>query len=71
MLTDPVVTENVLTGTGDMSGISVLDGIDPGKIVVDISTNHPLVTRRIVDKIRSKGGDFVETPVVESTSMAE
>jgi hypothetical protein len=41
MLTDPVVTENVLTGAGDMSGISVLDGINPGKIVVDISTNTP------------------------------
>ena len=35
MLTDPVVIENVLTGSGDMAGSSVLDGVGLGKIVVD------------------------------------
>jgi 3-hydroxyisobutyrate dehydrogenase len=71
MLTDPVVTENVLIGTGDMRGSSVLDGVGPGKIVVDMSTNHPLVTRRIAEEVRSKGGDFVEAPVVGGTFIAE
>jgi len=71
MLTDPSVTENVLTGSGDMAGSSVLDGIGPGKIVVDMSTNHPLVTRRIAEKVRSRGGDFVEAPVVGGSFIAE
>ncbi|GBC69835.1 2-hydroxy-3-oxopropionate reductase [archaeon HR01] len=71
MLTDPIVTENVLTGTGEMRGISVLEGVGPGKIVVDMSTNHPLVTRRIAEKIRSKGGDFIEAPVVGGAFIAE
>jgi 3-hydroxyisobutyrate dehydrogenase-like beta-hydroxyacid dehydrogenase len=71
MLTDPVVTENVLTGSGDMAGSSVLDGVGPGKIVVDMSTNHPLVTRRVAEKVRSKGGDFVEAPVVGGAFIAE
>ncbi|MEM1942613.1 MAG: NAD(P)-dependent oxidoreductase [Nitrososphaerota archaeon] len=71
MLTDPAVTENVLTGAGDMKGLSVLDGVGPGKIVVDMSTNHPLVARRIAEKVRSKGGDFVEAPVVGGAFIAE
>ena len=71
MLTDPVVTENVLTGSGDLAGLSVLDGVGPGKVVVDMSTNHPLVTRRIAEKVRSKGGDFVEAPVVGGSFIAE
>ena len=71
MLTDPSVTENVLTGSGDMAGSSVLDGIGPGKIVVDMSANHPLVTRRIAEKVRSRGGDFVEAPVVGGSFIAE
>ncbi|MCS6784271.1 MAG: NAD(P)-dependent oxidoreductase [Candidatus Caldarchaeum sp.] len=71
MLTDPVVTENVLTGTGDMKGASVLDGIQRGKIVVDMSTNHPMISRRIAEKVREKGGDFVEAPVVGGAFIAE
>ncbi len=71
MLTDPVVTENVLTGSGDLAGLSVLDGVGPGKVVVDMSTNHPLVTRRIAEKVRSTGGDFVEAPVVGGSFIAE
>ncbi len=71
MLTDPVVTEDVLTGSGDMAGLSVLDGVGHGKIVVDMSTNHPLVTRRIAEKVRSRGGDFVEAPVVGGSFIAE
>lgn len=71
MLLDPIVTENVLIGTGDMRGVSVLDGIGQGKIVVDMSTNHPFSTRRIAEKIRSRGADFVEAPVVGGTFIAE
>ncbi|MEM4287742.1 MAG: NAD(P)-dependent oxidoreductase [Candidatus Caldarchaeum sp.] len=71
MLTDPLVTENVLTGTGDMKGMSVLDGVGHGKIVIDMSTNHPLVTSRMAEKFRARDADFMEAPVVGGAFIAE
>ncbi|MEM2238141.1 MAG: NAD(P)-dependent oxidoreductase [Candidatus Caldarchaeum sp.] len=67
MLLNPEVTEYVLTGTES----SVLEGLSHDKIVVDMSTNTPAVTRRIAEKIRAKDADFVEAPVIGGTFVAE
>ncbi|MCS7133949.1 MAG: NAD(P)-dependent oxidoreductase [Candidatus Caldarchaeum sp.] len=71
MLSEPEITKDVLTGVASMQGVSVIDGLTSGKIVVDMSTNSPTVTRQIAEKVRMKNSDFVEAPVMGGTFIAE
>jgi 3-hydroxyisobutyrate dehydrogenase-like beta-hydroxyacid dehydrogenase len=41
----------------------LLAGVKPGKILADISTVSPQVSRKLAEEIRAKGGDLVDSPV--------
>jgi 3-hydroxyisobutyrate dehydrogenase-like beta-hydroxyacid dehydrogenase len=41
----------------------ILAGLGPGKILIDMSTVAPAVSRAIAEKVREKGADMVDSPV--------
>lgn len=41
----------------------VLDGLTPGKIVVDMSSISPLATKEFAAKVRAKGCEYLDAPV--------
>jgi 3-hydroxyisobutyrate dehydrogenase-like beta-hydroxyacid dehydrogenase len=41
----------------------ILAGLGPGKILIDMSTVAPAVSREIAEKVRQKGADMVDSPV--------
>jgi 3-hydroxyisobutyrate dehydrogenase-like beta-hydroxyacid dehydrogenase len=46
-------------------------GLDPGKIVVDMSTISPEVSRRIADSVRRRGAEMLDAPVSGSVATLE
>lgn len=70
MLAIPAATEAVILGTGEWQGVGVIDGIGIGKIVIDMSTNLPRLVRRVAEKVRKRGGEFVDAPVIGSVKPA-
>jgi 2-hydroxy-3-oxopropionate reductase len=53
----PDVEAVVLDGNG------VLEGIGPGKVLVDMSTISPIATRRMSETLREKGAEMLDAPV--------
>jgi len=49
----------------------VIEGIDEGKIVIDMSTISPSVTREIAEKINSKKAKMLDAPVSGGVNGAE
>ena len=41
----------------------LLAGVTAGKIVIDMSTVSPAISRRLAERVREKGGDMVDAPV--------
>jgi len=41
----------------------ILEAVKPGKLLVDMSTVSPAVSRKLADRAREKGGDMVDAPV--------
>lgn len=70
MLATPPATEEVILGTGGWQGVGVVDGIRTGKVVIDMSTNLPSAARRLAEKIRKIGGEFIDAPVLGSVKPA-
>ena len=70
MLANPSSTEEVLLGVNSYQKIGVLDGLSPGKIVVDMSTNMPTIAKKLAEQVRRKGCEFVDAPVVGSVKPA-
>ncbi|MGQ9639925.1 MAG: NAD(P)-dependent oxidoreductase [Candidatus Bathyarchaeia archaeon] len=69
MLSDPqAVLEVVLGGVG--SAPPVIEGVGPGKVLVDMSTNLPSVSRMIADKVHERGGEMLDAPVSGSVKPA-
>ncbi|HEY6946818.1 MAG TPA: NAD(P)-dependent oxidoreductase [Candidatus Acidoferrum sp.] len=58
MVTNSEALRAVMNGPDGM-----LAGAKPGKILVDMSTVGPAVSREIAAKVREKGGDMVDSPV--------
>ena len=58
MVTNSAALEAVMSGPDGL-----LEGLTPGKIVVDMSTVSPAFSRAIAKKIREKGCDMVDAPV--------
>ena len=58
MVTNSAADEAVMNGPDGM-----LAAIGPGKIVIDMSTVSPAVSRGLAAKVREKGGDMVDAPV--------
>jgi 3-hydroxyisobutyrate dehydrogenase-like beta-hydroxyacid dehydrogenase len=41
----------------------LLAGVTPGKILVDISTVPPPVSRKLAEEVRAEGGDLLDSPI--------
>jgi len=58
MVTNSAADEAVMNGPDGL-----LAAMTPGKVVVDMSTVSPAVSRALAAKVRDKGGDMVDAPV--------
>jgi 3-hydroxyisobutyrate dehydrogenase len=58
MVTNSAADEAVFNGPDGL-----LAAMAPGKVVVDMSTVSPAVSRKLADAVRAKGGDMVDAPV--------
>src|SRR5881394_2138627 len=58
MVTNSAADEAVMNGPD-----GILAAMGPGKIVVDMSTVSPAVSRKLAASVREKGGDMVDAPV--------
>jgi 3-hydroxyisobutyrate dehydrogenase-like beta-hydroxyacid dehydrogenase len=66
MVTDSPALEAVANGPDGF-----VEGLGPGKIVVDMSTVSPAASRALAERVRAKGGDMVDSPVSGSVSTLE
>lgn len=49
----------------------LLAGLGPGKILIDMSTISPNVSRTIAEKVRAKGADMIDSPVSGSVTTLQ
>jgi 3-hydroxyisobutyrate dehydrogenase-like beta-hydroxyacid dehydrogenase len=66
MVTDSKSLEAVSSGPDGF-----LAGLGQGKVVVDMSTLSPAVSRAVVEKVRERGADMVDAPVSGSVATLE
>src|SRR5439155_3155991 len=66
MVTDSKSLEAVAEGRDGL-----LTGLGPGKVVVDMSTVSPAVSRAVAAQVREKGADMVDAPVSGSVVTLE
>jgi 3-hydroxyisobutyrate dehydrogenase-like beta-hydroxyacid dehydrogenase len=66
MVANSVALESVANGPDGF-----VAGLGPGKIVVDMSTVSPVLSRKIAGKVRDKGAAMVDAPVSGSVSTLE
>ena|SRR3989454_6754822 len=66
MVTDSKSLEAVAEGRDGL-----LAGLSPGKVVVDMSTVSPAVSRAVAAQVREKGADMVDAPVSGSVVTLE
>jgi len=57
--------ESVLTGAG-----GVLEGLQPGAVVVDCSTSIPQSSQRMAAAVEARGGRFVDAPMTRTAQHA-
>ncbi len=58
MLPDTPDVEKVLFGP-----LGVAEGLEPGKLVVDMSSISPIETRRFAERVKALGCDYLDAPV--------
>ena len=66
MLPDSPDVRSVLCGPG-----GVLEGLSPGKVVVDMSSIAPTVSRELCALVESQGADMLDAPVSGGQEKAE
>jgi len=66
MVTDSKALEGVSDGPDGF-----LAGIRQGKLLVDMSTVSPAVSRAVAEKVRARGGDMVDAPVSGSVATLD
>ena len=66
VVTDDQAVESVLEGPD-----GVLAGLEPGALVVDLTTTSVASKRRSAERVRAAGGRFVDSPVFGSRPQAE
>jgi 3-hydroxyisobutyrate dehydrogenase-like beta-hydroxyacid dehydrogenase len=66
MVTDSKAFEAVVEGPDGL-----LAGLGPGKILIDMSTISPAVSRAVAARVRERGADMVDSPVSGSVSTLE
>jgi 3-hydroxyisobutyrate dehydrogenase-like beta-hydroxyacid dehydrogenase len=70
------ITFSMVTNTAALQGASegpdgLLAGLGPGKLLIDMSTVSPAVSRALAAKVREKGADMIDAPVSGSVSLVE
>lgn len=65
-VSDTKAVEQVLFGKD-----GVIESLKPGAIVIDSSTILPSASLKYAERVRAKGGDFVDAPVTGSKTGAE
>jgi 3-hydroxyisobutyrate dehydrogenase-like beta-hydroxyacid dehydrogenase len=58
MVTNSAADEAVFNGADGL-----LAGLTPGKVVIDMSTIAPAISRKLAGAVRAKGADMVDAPV--------
>src|ERR1051325_753157 len=58
MVTNSAADEAVFNGPDGL-----LAGLTPGKVVIDMSTIAPAISRKLADAVRAKGAEMVDAPV--------
>jgi 3-hydroxyisobutyrate dehydrogenase-like beta-hydroxyacid dehydrogenase len=66
MVTDSAALEGVANGPDGF-----LAGLGPGKVVVEMSTVSPALSRTVAERARAAGADMVDSPVSGSISTLE
>jgi len=66
MVTDSASLEAVASGSDGF-----LAGLRQGKVIVDMSTVSPAMSRTVAEKVRQQGGDMVDSPVSGSVATLE
>ena len=66
MVTDSAALEGVADGPDGL-----LAGLGAGKLLIDMSTVSPAVSRALAAKVRDKGADMVDAPVSGSVITLE
>ncbi len=69
MLADPPALEEVVMGKKGASS-PLIEGITPGKVLIDMTTNLPKVSRMIAEEVCKKGGEMLDAPVAGSVKPA-
>jgi 3-hydroxyisobutyrate dehydrogenase-like beta-hydroxyacid dehydrogenase len=64
-LSDDAAVEDLVWGTGKL-----LDAVQPGQIVVDMTTLHPSLSRKEAEAHKAKGAKFLDAPVFGSKNEA-
>ena len=62
------ITSTCLPGPKEMEAVTlgelgILEGIRPGTVYIDHTTNAPLMTRKVHDAFKARGVDMVDAPV--------
>jgi 3-hydroxyisobutyrate dehydrogenase-like beta-hydroxyacid dehydrogenase len=66
MVSDSAALQDVVLG---QSGL--LDTLQPGAVLIDMSTVDPAVSREVAEAVRRRGAHMLDAPVSGSTAMAE
>ncbi|MGB5733506.1 MAG: NAD(P)-dependent oxidoreductase [Thiohalocapsa sp.] len=63
MVADTPDVEQVILGAGEAGGDAVLNGLQPGSVVVDMSTISASATRAMAERLRAAGAEMLDAPV--------
>jgi 3-hydroxyisobutyrate dehydrogenase-like beta-hydroxyacid dehydrogenase len=66
MVSDSAALQEVVLGPGGL-----LDSLQPGAVLIDMSTVDPKVSRELAEAVRARGAHMLDAPVSGSTMMAE
>lgn len=66
MVTNAAAIHSIIDGPDGL-----LAGLGPGKILIDMSTISPSVSRTIAEKVRAKGADMIDSPVSGSVTTLQ
>ena len=66
MVSDSAALQAVVLGPAGL-----LDSLQPGAVLIDMSTVDPKVSRQVAEAVRARGAHMLDAPVSGSTMMAE
>lgn len=66
MVSDSAALQEVVLGPAGL-----LDSLQPGAVLIDMSTVDPKVSRQVAEAVRARGAHMLDAPVSGSTMLAE